>query len=75
MPEQIVDLPRTAAAIKALAMELTGYLKGKRTNTETRVDWKSRNISLLDSFFEDRGCHQNFTTSKAGREFLWDFTA
>ena len=66
MPVQIIDLPRTSAAIKELATELVRYIKGEITNTQSRVDWTWQNISLLDSFFVDRGCHRNFTASDAG---------
>jgi hypothetical protein len=75
MSEQITELPRTSAAIKELAVELVRYLKGNIPNTQYRVDWTWQNFSLLDRFFGDRGCQQNFTGSKAGQEFLWDFTA
>jgi len=68
-------LPRTSAAIKELATELVHYLKGEIANTQSRVDWTWQNISLLDKFFGKGGCHQNFTASDAGPEFLWDFTA
>jgi len=75
MPTKIIDLPRTSAAIKELATELVRYIKCEITNKQSRVDWTWQNISLLDRFFGNRGCHRNFTASDAGTEFLWDFTA
>jgi hypothetical protein len=75
MSEQITELPRNSAAIKELATELVHYLKGNIRNTKSPVDWTWQNFSLLDRFFGDRGCYQNFTGSGEGPEFLWDFTA
>jgi hypothetical protein len=76
MAEQITDLPRKSAATKALATELVYHLKRQIKNTQPpATNWTCQNISLLDGFFRGPVCDCNFTTSAAGPEFLWDFTA
>ena len=76
MGERLNDLPQSSSAIRTLAEKLVCHLKDKFKNTQQGVDdWNERNKHVLDEFFCCRDCQCNFTRSKAGREFLWDFTA
>jgi hypothetical protein len=69
----MLDFPKTANAVRALAEELVSFLKNEIRDTKTQFEWTYQNIRLLDRYYRNQGLACSFTGSPDGPEFLWDF--
>lgn len=69
----MIDFPKSAAETRELAEQLVRFLRHNRPNTKTRPGWTDQNIWLLEKFFSKLGVDCEFTGSRNGKEFLWDF--